>query len=150
MHDQVYSAERLNEALQSPVLALIEPLTLTRTCMLSILRQELASIEIIDMATTRSLDDMSTRDIRLVALSIGDKPLDDPAVDLVGIPEKNTEGEPLDDLVFDVVVTTIEGLPKAKRRDPDALAESVRRAVRSALSEPWGKKPICLVHVLEV
>jgi DNA-binding NarL/FixJ family response regulator len=81
MHDQVYSAERLNEALQSPVLALIEPLTLTRTCMLSILRQELASLEIVDMATTRSLDDMSTRDIRLVTLSIGDKPLDDPAVE---------------------------------------------------------------------
>jgi Response regulator containing a CheY-like receiver domain and an HTH DNA-binding domain len=81
MHDQVYSAERLNEALQLPVLALIEPLTLTRTCMMSILRQELASIEIVDMATTRSLDDMSTRDIRLVTLSIGDKPLDDPAVE---------------------------------------------------------------------
>jgi ribonuclease J len=75
---------------------------------------------------------------------------DDPEVDLVGIPEKNSLGEELDDIVFDVVVSTVEGLPRVRRRDPDALAESVRLAVRSVLNEQWGKKPICLVHVLEV
>ena len=75
---------------------------------------------------------------------------DDPEVDLVGIPEKNKVGEELDEIVFDVVVSTVEGLPRARRRDPDALAESVRRAVRSALNEQWGKKPLCMVHVLEV
>ncbi|WP_024520781.1 ribonuclease J [Bradyrhizobium sp. Tv2a-2] len=73
---------------------------------------------------------------------------DDPEVDLVGIPEKNMAGEPFDDIVFDVVVSTVEGLPRARRRDPDAMAESVRRAVRAALNEQWGKKPLCLVHVL--
>jgi ribonuclease J len=75
---------------------------------------------------------------------------DDPEVDLVGIPEKNMAGEPFDDIVFDVVVSTVEGLPRARRRDPDAMAESVRRAVRAALNEQWGKKPLCLVHVLGV
>jgi ribonuclease J len=75
---------------------------------------------------------------------------DDPEVDLVGIPEKNTAGEAFDDIVFDVVVSTVEGLPRARRRDPDAMAESVRRAVRAALNEQWGKKPLCLVHVLQV
>ena len=75
---------------------------------------------------------------------------DDPEVELVGVPEKNAAGEVLDDIVFDVVVSTVEGLPKPRRRDPDALAESVRRAVRAVLNEHWGKKPICLVHVLTV
>jgi ribonuclease J len=75
---------------------------------------------------------------------------DDPEVDLVGIPEKNAAGRELDDIVFDVVVSTVENLPRARRRDVDAVAESVRRAVRAALNEQWGKKPICLVHVLEV
>ncbi|TKW78235.1 MAG: ribonuclease J [Bradyrhizobium icense] len=75
---------------------------------------------------------------------------DDPEVDLIGIPEKNAEGEELDDIVFDVVVSTVEGLPRARKRDPDALAESVRRAVRAAVNEEWGKKPLCFVHVLEV
>lgn len=74
--------------------------------------------------------------------------LDDPEIDLIGIPEKSASGEDLDDIVFDVVVSTIETLPKARRRDPDALGESVRRAVRSTLAQQWGKKPICTVHVL--
>jgi ribonuclease J len=67
---------------------------------------------------------------------------DDPEVDLIGIPEKNAAGEELDDIVFDVVVSTVEGLPRARRRDPDA--------VRAAVAEEWGKKPLCFVHVLEV
>jgi ribonuclease J len=48
------------------------------------------------------------------------------------------------------VVSTVEGLPRARRRDPDAMAESVRRAVRAAINEQWGKKPLCYVHVLTV
>jgi ribonuclease J len=87
-----------------------------------------------------------------VAIAVTEKGelADDPEVDLVGVPEKNMAGEALEDIVFDVVVSTIEGLPRARRRDPDAIAESVRRAVRAALNEQWGKKPLCLVHVLEV
>jgi ribonuclease J len=76
--------------------------------------------------------------------------VDEPEVDLVGVPEKNIAGELLDDVVFDAVMSTVENLPKARRRDPDAMAESVRRAVRSAVSEQWGKKPLCVVHVLVV
>ena len=76
--------------------------------------------------------------------------VDDPAVDLVGIPEKNTAGEMLDDIVYDAVVNTVENLPKARKRDPDAIAESVRRAVRATLSEQWGKKTLCYVHILTV
>jgi ribonuclease J len=75
---------------------------------------------------------------------------DDPEVDLVGIPEKNTAGEVIDEIVFDVVVSTVEGLPRARRRDPEATAESVRRAVRAVINEHWGKKPLCYVHVLTV
>jgi ribonuclease J len=75
---------------------------------------------------------------------------DDPEIDLVGIPEKNTAGEIIDEIVFDVVVSTVEGLPRARRRDPDATAESVRRAVRALLKEQWGKKPLCYVHILTV
>jgi len=75
---------------------------------------------------------------------------DDPEVDLVGIPEKNTAGEAIDEIVFDAVVSTVESLPRARRRDPEALAESVRRAVRATINEHWGKKPLCLVHVLTI
>jgi ribonuclease J len=75
---------------------------------------------------------------------------DDPEIELVGVPEKNAGGEIIDEIVFDIVVSTVEGLPRARRRDPDAIAESVRRAVRASLNEQWGKKPLCYVHVLTV
>ncbi len=87
-----------------------------------------------------------------VAIAVTEKGelADDPEIDLVGIPEKNKAGEDLDDIVFDAVVSTVENLPRARRRDPDAMAESVRRAVRATVAEEWGKKPLCYVHVLVV
>jgi ribonuclease J len=41
-------------------------------------------------------------------------------------------------------------MPRARRRDPDAVAEAVRRAIRARLSDIWNKKPTCHVHVLQV
>jgi ribonuclease J len=48
------------------------------------------------------------------------------------------------------VAGTVDSLPRPQRRDPDALAEAVRRAVRGAIAEAWGKKPICTVFVAVV
>ena len=45
---------------------------------------------------------------------------------------------------------TFETLPRPMRRDPDAVAEAIRRAVRAAVAAQWGKKPMCHVHVLVV
>lgn len=95
---------------------------------------------------------MSFSGCAFVAIAVTDKGelVDDPEVELAGIPEKNVAGALIDDIVFDAVVSTVENLPKARRRDPDAMAESVRRAVRAAVVEQWGKKPLCYVHVLVV
>jgi ribonuclease J len=41
-------------------------------------------------------------------------------------------------------------MPKARRRDPDAIGESVKRAVRAAIASRWGKKPLCIVLVVVV
>ncbi|MBI5263572.1 MAG: response regulator transcription factor [Bradyrhizobium sp.] len=81
MDDLVNSAERTDGSLRSPVLVIIEPLTLTRTCFLSILRRELIGFDVIEMATTDNLGCASERDVRLVALSIGDKSIADPSVE---------------------------------------------------------------------
>jgi ribonuclease J len=74
----------------------------------------------------------------------------DPEVDLIGIPERDREGLVIADAVYDVVETTIESLPRKRRSDPDAVAEAVKRAVRSVVVQRWGKKPMCHVHVLTV
>jgi ribonuclease J len=87
-----------------------------------------------------------------VALAVTEKGVlvADPEIDLMGIPEKGRDGSDLAEIAYDAVMTTVETLPKPRRRDPDAMAESVRRAVRAALAGQWGKKPACHVHVLMV
>jgi ribonuclease J len=110
---------------------------------------------ILEDSKSRAVSDrrrLSFAGCAFVALALTSKGemADDPAVDLLGIPEKNAKGELIDDLVYDIVVNVVENLPKAKRRDPDAVAESVRRAVRSLIAEQWGKKTICYVHILQV
>jgi ribonuclease J len=87
-----------------------------------------------------------------VAIAITDKGelVEDPSLDLIGIPERDRGGGLLHDAVHDAVLETIESLPRGRRRDPDAVAEAVRRAVRAAIAQRWGKKPMCHVHVLTV
>jgi ribonuclease J len=74
----------------------------------------------------------------------------DPEVELIGIPETDAEGRPFDSVVHDTTVETVENLPRARRRDPDSVADAVKRAVRAAVAARWGKKPLCVVHVLTV
>ncbi|HYS50100.1 MAG TPA: ribonuclease J [Xanthobacteraceae bacterium] len=75
---------------------------------------------------------------------------DAPDVELTGIPELNAQGESMAEIAYNAAKATFESLPRARRRDPDGVAESVRRAVRAAIAAHWGKKPMCHVHVLTV
>src|SRR5262249_28480014 len=81
MDDVTSFLERTNGSAQSPVLVIIEPQVLTRTCILSILAREFVGFEVLEMATTDDLHSVSGRDVRLVALDIGDRPIIDPTVD---------------------------------------------------------------------
>ena len=87
-----------------------------------------------------------------VALALSDKGeiVDDPSLDLIGIPERDRDGGLMHEAVQDAVIETLRSLPRGRRRDPDAVAEAVRRAVRAAVAARWGKKPMCHVHVLAV
>jgi ribonuclease J len=74
----------------------------------------------------------------------------DPVIDIMGIPDKDRRGEPIPDLIADTVGQVLDSLPKARRRDPEAVEDSVARAIRSAVNNVWGKKPACHVLVVEV
>jgi len=74
----------------------------------------------------------------------------DPEVEMIGIPETTADGRPFLDIAFDAAVETVENLPRARRRDPDSVADAVKRGVRAAIANQWGKKPLCLVHVLAI
>ncbi|HEX3162935.1 MAG TPA: ribonuclease J [Pseudolabrys sp.] len=87
-----------------------------------------------------------------VALAITDKGelVDDPSLDMIGIPERDRDGGSIHEAAYDAIVETINSLPRARKRDPDAVGEAVKRAVRAAVAQRWGKKPMCYVHVLDV
>jgi len=95
---------------------------------------------------------LSMTGIVTIALALTDKGQlgADPDVELIGIPETAASGEPMIEVALEALLDTVESQPKARRRDPDAVAESVRRAVRAAVSEQWGKKPWVHVHLLLV
>ncbi|MDW6021479.1 ribonuclease J [Mesorhizobium sp. BAC0120] len=71
----------------------------------------------------------------------------DPDLVAIGVPEADASGEKLEELMLDAAVGAIESIPRPRRRDLDLLSEAVRRAVRGAANEAWGKKPIVTVFV---
>ena len=81
MDDLACSAEPLSGSQKAQVLVIIEHQVLARTCILSILKRELAEFEIVEMATTRGLSWLSGRDVRLIALNIGDREITDPLIE---------------------------------------------------------------------
>jgi ribonuclease J len=87
-----------------------------------------------------------------VALALSEKGqlVADPEIELIGIPETDAGGRSMADIARDAIEEAFESLPKPRRRDPDQVAEAMRRAVRGAIAERWNKKPVCHVHVLSV
>jgi ribonuclease J len=74
----------------------------------------------------------------------------EPEIELTGIPEADRAGNLISRLAYDALVEAFDSMPRPRRRDPDAVAEAARRAVRAAVSAAWNKKPTCHVHVLMV
>ena len=95
---------------------------------------------------------LSFAGIVTVALALTDKGqlAANPEIELVGIPESSADGEPMAEVAYTAAVETFESLPRPRRRDPDSVAEAVRRGVRAAIAARWGKKPLVIVQVLTV
>jgi ribonuclease J len=95
---------------------------------------------------------LSFAGIVTVALALSEKGVlvADPEIELIGVPPTDAGGRPMHEIARVAVEAAFETLPKPRRRDPDEVAEAVRRAVRGAIAAHWNKKPICHVHVLVV
>jgi Predicted hydrolase of the metallo-beta-lactamase superfamily len=76
--------------------------------------------------------------------------LGDPDLVAFGLPEFDEEGEDMEDTLYDAVLGAVESIPRARRKDLETLREAIRRAVRSAANEAWGKKPVVTVFVNKV
>jgi ribonuclease J len=69
-------------------------------------------------------------------------------VEALGIPDLAADGRRLDEVAQEAALDALESLPRPRRRDPESVADAVKRAVRAAVAVQWGKKPLCLVHVV--
>ena len=74
----------------------------------------------------------------------------EPEIETTGIPDKDSDGHSIAEVALEAVLDALDSMPRARRRDPDAVAEAARRAIRSAIGSAWNKKPMCHVHVLTV
>ncbi|CAN5358669.1 hypothetical protein BH10PSE9_BH10PSE9_10370 [soil metagenome] len=109
----------------------------------------IGSLEGVGVADRRRLSFAGHASVSLVIDAKGQS-LTDPEVALLGIPALDGSGRPMDEIVADAVLNTLDSLPRPVRRDPEALREAVRRAVRAAVADAWGKQPICTVFVAVV
>jgi ribonuclease J len=82
-----------------------------------------------------------------VSLVLSDKGklLADPEIVLLGLPETDMQDTPLETIAREAVIGTIESIPRPRRKNAAMVSEAVRRGVRAAINQAWGKKPVCSV-----
>ncbi len=71
----------------------------------------------------------------------------DPDLVAIGVAEEDARGDTLEDLMLDAAIGAVDSIPRQRRKDLDLVQEAVRRAVRGAANEAWGKKPLVTVFV---
>ena len=91
--------------------------------------------------------------IVIVALALSRKGdvMSQPQVVIDGVPAETADGAPMVELVLKQVQGTLRSIPPQRRREAEMVREAVRRSVRGAIDEAWGKKPIVkvMINVIE-
>ncbi len=87
--------------------------------------------------------------IVMVAIAIDERGevVADPDVALDGVPIETMDGRPMEDLVIKTVDATLDSMAPKRRKDEDHVRDAIRRSVRAAVDQAWGKKPIVKVLV---
>jgi DNA-binding NarL/FixJ family response regulator len=81
MDDLDLAADPLSGSHKLPVIVIVNDQVLPRSCIVNILKRELAGFEIAEMATMDDLNGLSGRDVRLVAFNMGDAEIADRSVE---------------------------------------------------------------------
>lgn len=86
-----------------------------------------------------------------LALSRRGDVMGEPQIVIDGVPAETAEGAPMLDVVEKSVHGTLRSIPPQRRREVEMVREAVRRSVRGAINEVWGKKPIVkvMINVIE-
>ncbi|MBN9290223.1 MAG: MBL fold metallo-hydrolase, partial [Hyphomicrobium denitrificans] len=57
----------------------------------------------------------------------------------------DADGDSMREVVFDAIDGTFRSIPPKRRSDLSMVQEAVQKAVRAAINEAWGKKPVVKV-----
>jgi ribonuclease J len=68
-----------------------------------------------------------------------------PRAAFTGVPEYDEDGESFADIAEKAAIGAMESIPRQRRKDADLVSEAVRKSVRAAINNAWGKRPICTV-----
>jgi ribonuclease J len=74
----------------------------------------------------------------------------EPAIVTDGGPPEDGDGRPFEAFLADALDTAFNSMPRPRRRNNDALRETLRNALRRAAEDVWGKKPVCHVVIHRV
>jgi ribonuclease J len=85
-----------------------------------------------------------------IALSGKGELLAEPEVALDGVPAADASGRSMQDIVLDALDGTLRSIPPNRRKDAGMVREALRRAVRSAVEDAWGKRPIAKIMLTQV
>lgn len=90
---------------------------------------------------------LSFAGIAVVAMAMNTRGdvLAEPDLVLEGVPRADAEGDDMHEIVLDAIDGAIRSIPPKRRKDHDMVKDAVYRAVRSAINEAWGKKPVVKV-----
>jgi ribonuclease J len=105
--------------------------------------------EVTGVKERRKLSFAGAAVVSLVVNRAGDL-LDDPQVVLLGLPDTDDDGEPMENIVVKAVSGAVKSIPKGRRKDKNLVGEAARRATRSEILNVWGKKTLCKVTVTQL
>ncbi|WP_298961703.1 ribonuclease J [uncultured Roseibium sp.] len=105
--------------------------------------------EVTGVRERRKLSYAGAAVIALVVNRSGDL-LDDPHITLLGLPDTDDDGEPMEDIVAKAIIGAVTSIPKGRRKDKDLVGEAARKAARSQILDVWGKKTLCKVVVTQL
>jgi len=74
----------------------------------------------------------------------------DPQIVMHGIPHRDEDGRTFSEIAERAIFNAFDGIPRPRRKDPRTVSEAVRRSVRAAINQAWGKKTLCTVRIAVV
>ncbi|MEM1379167.1 MAG: ribonuclease J [Pseudomonadota bacterium] len=85
-----------------------------------------------------------------VAIGSDGKVKDRPPIFCKGIPEEDSRGEAIEEILDDAIDDALDALPRPKRLDDRQVELQIRRAIRAELGPRWGKRSDIVVMILRV